>query len=399
MGRMRIAWLFVVAGCSAPGVPTGGTSPASQGLVVHEWGTFTSVVASTGERLVGLHHEEEPLPAFVHGRAAVDTGHKQMESTPVGVTQKLETPVLYFYAPSPQAVEVRVAFPQGIVSQWFPDAADFAPALGTATSIAGGAMTWRAQLQPGLDGFPPVAPDDIWAPSRHVAATPLAIGAEHEQFIFYRGLGAFDVPLAVTARNDGTFSVENRSSDPIAALFLLRLHFDGGAIVPLGALGAGQSLANVVPPVDGKERNVDQYVADASTQIAAALVATGLTADEAQAMVDTWSKSYFRSEGLRLLYMVPRTWTDRLLPIAIAPEPTALVRTLVGRVEMLTPIDEQEVLDLVRSAALSAMPATTFAPQLGRFAEPKLRRALEMLDDPTAKSYCAGLIDQIAVMP
>ena len=43
-------------------------------LIVHEWGTFTSVGSSTGALMEGLHHEEEPLPAFVHGRGAAAGG-------------------------------------------------------------------------------------------------------------------------------------------------------------------------------------------------------------------------------------------------------------------------------------------------------------------------------------
>ena len=38
------------------------------GLVVHEWGTFTSVQGSNGENVAGLEYEEEALPRFVHNR-------------------------------------------------------------------------------------------------------------------------------------------------------------------------------------------------------------------------------------------------------------------------------------------------------------------------------------------
>jgi hypothetical protein len=382
------------AGChSSTGVPM------SQPLAVHEWGTFTSMVSSLGQPLEGLHHEEEALPAFVHARSTVDLHNKGFGPVqPTGVTQKLETPVLYFYTPRALAVQVHVDFPLGVVSQWFPDATRFAPTPDV-TTVAGGSIDWSATLTPGAGNFPAVAADNIWAPSRRVASTPVVSGAEAEQFIFYRGLGAFATPFTALANADGTVTIKNNSSDTIPTVFLLRLHSLGGFIQELGALGPGASIANIVPPVDGKEFNVDQYVADASTQVAAALAKTGLTDDEARAMVDTWSRSYFRTPGMRFLFVVPRAWTDRLLPMQISPAPSSLVRTLVGRVEILTPPDESQLLSTVQSAAAAGMATSDLLTQLGRFAEPKLRRAAQLVTDPALQSYVAGAIAQAQAAP
>ena len=88
--------------------------------VAHEWGTFTALQGSNGKNLIGMHHEEEALPAFVHARdsksvirASEDVAGsrrcqnpKCIEFPPNGVTQKLETPVIYFYAPKPHPVKV-----------------------------------------------------------------------------------------------------------------------------------------------------------------------------------------------------------------------------------------------------------------------------------------------------
>jgi hypothetical protein len=298
-----------------------------------------------------------------------------------------------------------------VVSEWYPDAASFGPALlapGAAPAVPrGGFMEWRAQLLTGAlapGDVAPVAADDIWAPSRRVASLPVAIAApngvmEKEQFIFYRGLGAFRLPFAVDAGAGDVISIHNNSSDASPAVFLLRVHAGGGAIVDLGALPAGESFARLPIPVDGKEHDLDIYVSDAQSRIAGALERTGLHADEARAMVDTWSKSYFKSYGLRILYVVPRAWTDTLLPLAIEPAPTALVRTLVGRVEVLAPSEERELVTLVSDASRSARPAAEVITQLGRLAEPKLRRALELLADPAARAWCSSAIGLAAQMP
>src|SRR4029077_6527168 len=37
-------------------------------------------------------------------------------------TVRMETPVLYFYAPQPTTVDVRVRFPQGVITEWYPQA-------------------------------------------------------------------------------------------------------------------------------------------------------------------------------------------------------------------------------------------------------------------------------------
>lgn len=95
-------------------------------------------------------------------------------------------------------------------------------------------------------------------------------------------------------------------------------------------------------------------------------------------MVDTWERSYFRTLGLRLLYIVPRPWTEKLLPIEISPAPDELVRTLVGRVEILHADEEQALLEKVR-AGFESGDALTLS-ELGRFAEPRLRRVLQMID-------------------
>jgi len=399
---LKLALICLLAPCISCNSQLGSTESNStsqgDGLVVHEWGTFTSMLGSSGAELEGLHHEEERLPMFVHSRSPGDPlNMKGLETTPTGVTQKLETPVLYFYAKRAQKVTVHVDFPQGIVSQWYPDAAGFQPAIGAFQSVANGSMDWQAELAPGISDFPAVAPDDIWAPSRKVASVPLKIGAEHEQFIFYRGLGGFAVPFRATAESDGTLSIKNESSETIPSIFLLRLGNAGGGIAELGGLDAGQTVAKIMPPSGNTP--VDEYVADASKRVAAALQKTGLNADEARAMVDTWSKSYFRSQGLRILYVVPRAWTDRLLPITISPKPSSLVRTLVGRVEVLTPIDESQLADQVRAAVANKMASTELIAQLGRFAEPKLRRAQQLVSDSSVQSYLAQAISAAQIQP
>ena len=411
-----------VGSTAVPGrspAPTPSTTPAStptttSALIVHEWGTFTSVNGSDGTLLEGLHHEEEALPAFVHGRGGSATGtpaeqtrFKSMEAQPSGVTQKLETPVIYFYGDAARA-HVRVDFPRGILSEWFPDASTFGPAISlqpsaVAPTPASGFMEWQVDLVPGMTDadLPAAPPENIWIPSRRVASIPVRVAAtgENEQFIFYRGLGAFELPLSVEVGAGDVISVHNRSTQASPAVFLLRVHDGGGAIVPLGSLAGGASMTGVPLPQGGKEHDLDVYVTTARARIAEQLEASGLYADEAQAMVDTWSKSYFQSFGVRLLYIVPREWTNNLLPMTVEPAPAELVRTLVGRVEVLTPSEEVALVARVADAASRGLPAADVATQLGRLAEPKLRRALALTTDANVRAWCDSAVKVAAQMP
>src|SRR5688572_15338365 len=78
-------------GATAEDAPAAPPDP----LVVHEWGTFTSMSGADGVGLDGLQHEEEELPGFVYSRSKVrdcplrPQGYKGLE-VPVGnVTHKM----------------------------------------------------------------------------------------------------------------------------------------------------------------------------------------------------------------------------------------------------------------------------------------------------------------------
>jgi hypothetical protein len=381
--------------------PTIAMQPVSANdLIAHEWGTYTSVQGSDGSILNGLHHEEEKLPSFVYERGRMAKG---LERIFHNVNQKLETPVIYFYTKQRSQVEVNVKFPKGIISEYYPNATSFKPAIMHAyMSNDGfvpkqGEMTWKGDLLPGYKGQPePVPADDIWAPSRQVpAAVPFVYQrcprcqAEVEKFIFYRGIGHFDGWFRVKAHINNTFTLHNQSKGSVPTVFLLKVEGNKAGFVEVGGLKANEKRT-----VTGPKATIDleTYVNQATAKVAAALIKTGLYKDEAWAMVNTWRRSYFKTQttGVRVLYIVPRRDTDALLPITIKPKPVELVRTLVGRIEVLTPQVEQEVLQRLHNAWKQK--STPNVADYGRFAEAKLRRALTQITDPGLKAYCQQLI-------
>lgn len=359
--------VLALAACnpSEPAAPpaVAPTPTPDEGLIVHEWGTFTSMMDSEGHLLGGMHHDDAPLPPFVvrnEQQFAVLTDGSFPEPT-----QRMETPVIYLHTARKLEVEVRVTFPFGLMSEWFPEAAELLPTGAATTEIAGGALRWKVEVDPELDvaRVPAVDDDSIWAPSRRVAVAPLravetrtpaaesslkgrlrrakATGdvEQVEKLLFYRGVGSFELPIEVRAGAE-TVTVVNHARRPVAAALLLRVDGEKGAFFDIGALPGRVPLELPMPAVD---RPVAEVIEAARQALLRELVASGLYQDEALALVDTWNASYFRTRGTRLLYLLPQPWTDALLPLTVTPRPVQTVRTLVGRIEILTPADEAAI--------------------------------------------------------
>src|SRR5215472_2639894 len=103
------------------------------GLVVHEWGTFTSLQGSDGVPLKWNPLESSRLPKFVYnwnqsGLRRVPSGMLGLGRKAALVTfQRMETPVIYFYADSEQTVDLSVGFPKGGITEWYPQAPEVGP--------------------------------------------------------------------------------------------------------------------------------------------------------------------------------------------------------------------------------------------------------------------------------
>ena len=113
-------------------------------------------------------------------------------------------------------------------------------------------------------------------------------------------------------------------------------------------------------------------------------------------MVNTWRSSYFRTDGVRVLFLMPQSWTDRYIPLQITPRPADTVRVMVGRVEVLTPDRERRAESAIRS--LASPDARTRAEAFallrdeGRYVEPIVRRTLETSKDEGVRTLARRLL-------
>lgn len=376
-----------------------------RGRVVHEWGTFTEVRGSDGVVLDGLLHEDAGLPPFVYDLLR--------EGGWSGLSPKMETPVVYFYADAPWRPVLRAEFPRGLVTHWYPPATRINAA---GDELAGGHVEWGGAgelevLAPGAEAEPPpVAADDPWRFARQVAANPLRVSqfrfdgtrppgptAHDERFLFYRGLGDFPLPLAarvadVRSAAEGwsiDLALENaRPDEPLRSLFLVRVEGDRAGFAELGDLSGAADLRDVRLA----KRPVSEATEALVERVAARLTGTGLYADEALAMARTWRHAWFGDEGLRLLYVLPRDLVERELPLSVrtagedegALPAEDVVRTFVARVELLTPAFERALLEELRAVSADPARADALAERLGRFAPPLLARARALGLDPAA---------------
>jgi hypothetical protein len=329
------------------GIGTAADPPAP--LVVHEWGTFTSFSGSDGVP-VGFAPNDTDLPEFVYSQSGPrDT--KAARLTFDG-TVSMETPVLYFYTDRPMKASVKVDFPRGWITEWFPFAAA-APAP-TGKRTPGQSMRWDVRLLAGETvRFPGDARKrEHYYDARETDAVPLQVevpnkddrrGAargevtlQREKFLFYRGVGSFPTPVSVKALSGGNVRVANALGVAVDGAVLVNVHGGKVGFKALGSLSPGADVTAALPNADGTPANVAKLMV---TQLTAA----GLYEKEAKAMVKTWDSAWFGEDGTRVLYLVPRSRTDELLPLTIDPKPTGVARVLVGRHDFLTPEQEADI--------------------------------------------------------
>ena len=370
--------------------------PPPANYVAHEWGTFTSMAGTDGTVLDGLHREEEALPKFVHDLLEIDAfGATDCKMPASRVTQKMETPVIYFYCDEPLRAQVSVWFSKGLMTQFYPLPSTVYPELGNArkqridmSKVDGSMLEWDVDLVPRRAGapaeIPAVAADEPWAFARQTgscfvrtrpeAGSPARVEAEH--YLFYRGLGRWQANVTIRAERGGVATLENGMEQEIPFCALLELGERGGRFAigkPIAAGTAQRFDLAASPWIEERER--------LSRQIGAAvmqgLVQQGLFLDEARAMVATWSRSWFQKDGARAIYVLPRKQVDAVLPLNFEPRPKELVRVLVGRLEFITPEAQDRVERALRDRATGdaagSLRAETVFSSLDRFLEPHLR--------------------------
>jgi hypothetical protein len=359
-----------LAGAILPAAETSGQPP----LTVHEWGTFTTVAGPDGraQDWVPLGGPTD-LPCFVerykNGLVKVvpdaivmrkvlpdgQLGPATASPNPFGPlldyeaarrglkgTVRMETPVVYFYAAEPTNVRVDVSFPKGLFTEWYPKANVVQPpswanvfklAANNVATLAWPSVSVKPGTRPLLPGTD--APSHYYA-ARDTDAAPIEVNGQPEKFLFYRGVGGFGVPIAVSQLEGRRLHVRNLGTDVIPAVVVFTSR--GGKIGFRVHRTLDREATFEVPRPSGDLKALRR-------DLSAILVAEGLYPKEAEAMINTWRDTWFE-EGTRVLYIVPKPAVEAMLPLNVAPKPDAVSRVFVGRMDVIAP---EQVADVRRA--------------------------------------------------
>ncbi|MBO0700770.1 MAG: hypothetical protein J2P46_20400, partial [Zavarzinella sp.] len=205
---------------------------------------------------------------------------------------------------------------------------------------------------------------------------------EEEKFLFYRGVGDFQMPFVVRALGNREFAVKNTGKEAVPAYVLVGVKDRKVSFKVFRHLSPGAEDQVELPA----ETSTVEKLGDAMTDL---LMEQGLYAKEARAMVKTWSKDWFGEDGTRVLYLVAEPVTNEFLPLTIDPKPDKLVRVLVGRHDVLTPEREREIDAEVKRlngpSNAESKAADAELEKLGRYRYHAQKAAEERLKGETAR--------------
>jgi hypothetical protein len=402
-----LAALLMTCFVVARPVTSGGQSTAARSgdshLIVHEWGTFTSIAGKTGFAVEWRPlNGTSDLPGFVYDTSGLAAGTglrhgKRCFKCETEALVRMETPVIYFYSDRETTVSVRVDFAGGKITEWYPQARSVyvpGPHDGRNPSF----IDWgRITVMPGAEeSFPVETKPSHYYPARETDAAPVRVcadkGQEREKFLFYRGVGTFDLPLAAKL-DGGRIVVSNTSRKPMGK-FILFENRDGRIGYQVHDRFRGEVALD--------RPALDKAVDSLESELQRILAGQGLYEKEALAMIKTWRDSWFE-EGLRIFYILPRAVTDSVLLLTIDPQPSELTRVLIGRVEIITPEMEKGIERAVAGIGDSQQSlqeaAAVITRKHGRFAEPVLKAALEKTTDTKLRARIQQLIGYASIAP
>ena len=361
--------IAVFAILAAAAIALVGKEPNAGSVVAHEWGTFTSVALDTGGPVRWAPWTgPADLPSFVHQRGA------QYKFQLSGLV-RMETPVIYFYSQQKATLTVKVAFPKGLVTEWYPNAQKVSGPShlqGSQNSQPlpvtpeGGGITWdNIEVLPGSSlAFPKDKQESHYFAARATDAAPLHCGNRARRSCC--SIAAWGISHLLCG-----FVI--RATESLGT----HLQCTGKGAIPLAIafpkINSGKIEGyRVSTRFDG--RDVDQ-ASRQSMEIsrccnrncgAGTSGCRTLYEKEAAAMIDTWRDLPGSRKVCGVFYIMPRAEVDKELPLTITPNRASeITRVFVGRVRGYSHRGQSSKFGMRISGRIS-----TTLKQFGRFLEP-----------------------------
>lgn len=317
----------------------------------------------------------QPVP--VRGLAQMKGFHWQRDLR--NVTVKMETPVIYFYTEEELEVDLRVGFKGGAISQWYPHRSEgeLPPTFKSYPTMIPhpGKRTYSYTDETGQDpgcidfaeGYEgwirwevDVLPRDRVDPAKlfkahetrawmypkvgRAAVVRNELG-EYENYLFYRGVGNFGLPVKTMVDEQERLLIRNEASERVPFAFVFE---QASGVVRYSVLENGIAAGETVTIAEEELVTVKgDWTEVVYLLMRDGLVRAGLYPEEADGMVRTWWESYFETPGLRVFWVVPEGVTNGVLPMDVTPAPRESVRVLVGRSEVLRRRFEQQLVKVL----------------------------------------------------
>lgn len=358
------------------------------------WGVLTFHLTGEGVQVRPQADERTGQPDFVAQITRVARKGPVLQS--LGVLQ--------FQATAPLAIEAALQTPQGLLTQWWPNASTVAPRLNNraVASLKDGNLVWsNLELKPNEPlEYRSLPPESLLASLRPTSGHGFMINGQAEALIYYRAL--YDLPAGLVAQPGttvGTIQVRNVSDRAVPQVMVVAVRGERSwwHLIPSLAAGATMDLptpTQVAPPA--------AMATAASARWAEILRQAGLPEPSASALLKLHHEAWFTREGLRLLYLLPKGECEKLMPLKLTPEPTTLTRAMVAVVEAPAPWQLDEVRELVAQLGAASFQARQTAEQklraMGNQVEGTLREQLKLTDDPEIQFRLRDLLLAMGAM-
>jgi hypothetical protein len=321
-------------------------------VTVHEWGVFrvNEDVEIANADLRAL-WDDLPEFAYGHARGRVVPQHW-------GAFEIRKNPVIFFHAPQPAHIRLRVEFPGGMAGVWFPATRFPAVEGGQPQPEPGSALEWDLAIgqcppnwRPKLPA-PPAAPEKHWvALTRKVKADelfarfgPESADVERERFLYYDGIFPQGKWLKFAVTKDGV-SITNRVKHPVYDMTIVDRRDEATVRVGrVAKVGEGETVKDVT----FTEVAAADFAAGAGETLVKQLAAAGLNEDEARSLLDMWRKDMFATPGVCAFYRIPQAEYDARMPLTITPRPEKVVRVGLVYHGHLEPDFAERILELVK---------------------------------------------------
>jgi hypothetical protein len=338
------------------------------------------------------------LPKFVYGQT-------DKRSIPEASPQLLPVaaPVIYFHAPQPQAVNVRVDFPKGKPAVWWP--ANTNIARKPDQSLRDNYLEWQLQVKSPAAG--PLSEKPL--PKGHWMEALRAVKADHvlardvsqsdltpakEKFVYYDGLIPAPVGLTISVAGDKV-TLRNQAKYAVFDVTVVDRRTPGKVrVARLAQLDAGAEKQGL----DFRAADPTRWPAAGLEELVGQLKAAGLHDDEARALANVWKKEFFETEGLGLFYRLPQSEYDRMLPLTVTPKPEKVTRVLLVHHPHCEPDLAERVLGLVKQLGADDFNGRVEAHKrlqgLGRAGFVHMVRARKTTSDPEIRARLKKLLEE-----